>query len=123
MYRDPDLLKLAKGEPCLLQIHDKCLGSEGSTTVAAHSNQGIHGKGKSIKADDCYSVWACHRCHSMLDQGKINAEDAQAAWDLAFERQLEHWQSIADNPCLYPWRVDAARRVLDYLESKHGKSR
>lgn len=119
MYRDPDLLKLAKGEPCLLQIHDKCMGDEGSTTVAAHSNWMEHGKGKSIKAEDCYSVWACHRCHSMLDQGKMNAEDAIAAWRIAFEIQVEHWRSIADNPCLYPWKVDAARRVLKYLESKN----
>lgn len=121
MYRNPDLLKLAKGEPCLLQIHDKCLGSEGSTTVAAHSNRMEHGKGKSIKADDCYSVWACHRCHSLFDQGKMPAEDLDAAWDAAFEKQIEHWQSIADNICLYPWKVDAAKHVLDYLRSRDGK--
>jgi hypothetical protein len=45
------------------------MDDEGSTTVAAHSNWGEHGKGKAIKAEDSYSVWACWRCHQMLDQG------------------------------------------------------
>ncbi|NBS67744.1 hypothetical protein EBT31_02375, partial [bacterium] len=40
---------MAKGMPCLLRVAQKCLGEEGSTTVAAHSNMGIHGKGKSIR--------------------------------------------------------------------------
>ncbi len=57
MYRDPDLLRLAQGEKCLLECHPYCDGDEGSTTVACHSNEIIHNKGKGIKADDCMSVW------------------------------------------------------------------
>ena len=52
MYRDPDLLKLAQGQRCLLNVHPYCDDDEGSTTVACHSNELIHGKGKGIKADD-----------------------------------------------------------------------
>lgn len=35
---------------------------------AAHSNFGIHGKGKGIKADDRYTIPLCVICHQNLDQ-------------------------------------------------------
>ena len=35
---------------------------------AAHSNFGIHGKGKGVKADDRYTLPLCHSCHADLDQ-------------------------------------------------------
>lgn len=120
MYRDPQLLKVAKGEKCLLNISPKCLGDEGSTTVAAHSNFGIHGKGKSLKAEDCYTIWACYKCHTLLDQGKLSAEEQEQVFYRAFERQVEEWRQIADNICVKPWKQDACQRVLDYLRSKHG---
>ena len=69
MYRDSDLLKLAQGQPCLLNVHPYCDGDLGETTVACHSNQLIDGKGKGLKADDCMTVWGCYRCHTWLDQG------------------------------------------------------
>jgi len=75
MYRDPDILKLAQGQPCLINCHPYCLGDEGSTTVSAHSNQLIHGKGRGLKADDCMSVWACHRCHAHLDSGDFLSKE------------------------------------------------
>lgn len=116
MYRDDNLLKLAKGEKCLLQIADDCLGDEGSTTVAAHSNLMAHGKGKGLKAEDCYTVWACHRCHSLFDQGGSFSRKIKE--DLFFEallRQIEEWRKIATNPLLKPWKVEAARNVLEHL--------
>ena len=127
MYRDPNLLKLAKGEKCLLQIADDCLGDEGSTTVAAHSNMGEHGKGMGMKAEDCYSVWACHRCHSLFDQGKgLTRQEKEEIFYPALLRQLEEWRKIAINPALKPWKVEAARNVLEHMiilyreELKHG---
>jgi hypothetical protein len=122
MYRDPDLLNLAKGERCLLETSYKCLGDEGTTTVACHSNMGIHGKGKSLKADDCYSVWGCHICHRWLDAGKATQEEKEAAFLIAYEKQIEQWHLIADNPLLRPWKVEAARRVIKHLESLNGSS-
>lgn len=62
-HRDPKLLRLAKGMPCVM------CGADDGTTVAAHSNLLEHGKGKGIKAHDCMSAWLCHRCHYELDQG------------------------------------------------------
>lgn len=120
MYRDDDLLKLAKGEKCLLQIADDCLGNEGSTTVAAHSNFMMHGKAKGLKAEDCYSVWACYKCHSIFDQGGLFTREEKA--DLFYEallRQIEEWRKIATTPTLKPWKVEAARNALDYLINQY----
>lgn len=62
-YRNRKLLDLARDQPCA-----NC-GAEDGTVVAAHSNCGIHGKGKSLKAHDCFHAHLCHRCHAWLDQG------------------------------------------------------
>ena len=116
MYRDDNLLKLAKGEKCLLQVSDQCLGEEGSTTVAAHSNLMAHGKGKGLKAEDCFTVWACHKCHTIFDQGgSFSREEKNDLFYEALLRQIEEWRKIATNPALRPWKVEAARQVLDHL--------
>jgi hypothetical protein len=120
MYRDPNLLKLAKGEKCLLQISDDCMGDEGSTTVAAHSNFMMHGKAKGLKAEDCYSVWSCYKCHSIFDQGGVFTREEKA--NLFYEallRQIEEWRKIATTPTLKLWKVEAARNALDYLINQY----
>jgi hypothetical protein len=120
MYRDPDLLKLAKGEKCLLQISDDCMGDEGSTTVAAHSNFMMHGKAKGLKAEDCYSVWSCYKCHSIFDQGGLFTRDEKALMFYeALLRQIEEWRKIATTPTLKLWKVEAARNALDYLINQY----
>lgn len=116
MYRDPNLLKLAKGEKCLLQCSDDCMGDEGSTTVAAHSNLMEHGKGKGLKAQDCFTVWSCHNCHSLFDQGGSFArEEKRDIFYAALLRQIEEWRKIGASPTLKPWKVEAARNVLEHL--------
>jgi hypothetical protein len=120
MYRDANLLKLAKGEKCLLQISDYCFGDEGSTTVAAHSNLMHHGKGKGLKAEDCFSVWACYKCHSLFDQGgSFTREEKNDLFYEALLRQIEEWRKIATTPTLKPWKVEAAREALDYLINQY----
>lgn len=115
MYRDPNLLKLAENQPCLLQASPKCLGDDGWTTVAAHSNQLIHSKGKGIKAEDCYSVWACYHCHTWLDQGNADWQAKADAWDVAFEQQIMEWVDMASQITVRPWKREAAIRALEYL--------
>jgi hypothetical protein len=120
MYRDPHLLKLAKGEKCLLQVADDCLADEGSTTVAAHSNLMAHGKGRGLKAEDCYTVWACYKCHSNFDQGGVYSREEKA--DLFYDamlRQVAEWQKIAMNPTGRPWKAEAARNALEYLINQY----
>lgn len=117
-YRDPDLLRLAQGEKCLLECHPYCDGDEGSTTVACHSNELIHGKGKGIKADDCMSVWGCYKCHCWLDQGPLSKREKAKIFDRAWYKQVNEWWLIADNMALKPWKVEAALRVLNHIGAK-----
>ena len=90
-----------------------------STTVAAHANLLETGKGKGLKSEDCYSVWACYHCHAKLDQGNMNYEDAERAFWNAFQRQVDKWYEIAENPCVKPWKQEAAQKVLDYLKEQN----
>lgn len=115
MYRDKDLLKLAQGQECLLMIHRRCLGTEGSTTVAAHDNSLQSGKGMSLKADDSRSVWGCYWCHSLFDQGQMEYEEKQEAFREAYDRQIQEWITIAQSPTMRPWKIEAAKRVLDHI--------
>lgn len=52
--------------------------------MACHSNWAIHGKGKSVKADDNRIAAGCDECHRELDQGNTYTEaEKQRAWWVA----------------------------------------
>jgi len=120
MYRNKDLLKLAEGQECLLIISKRCLTTEGSTTVACHENSLDAGKGMGLKADDSRTVWGCYHCHTMLDQGNMTAEQQKEVFHQAYLRQIDEWIKIAENPCLRPWKVNAAQDVLIHLGETYG---
>jgi hypothetical protein len=50
-----------------------------------------------------------------------SAAQKKKAWDAAYQRQIEEWVKIAENICLKPWRVEAARNVLDHLGVSYAK--
>lgn len=89
--RSPRLLATARDQSCT-----HC-GVRDGTVVAAHSNQLQHGKGKSLKAHDCFTAWLCCRCHDFAD-GRSGVDplglyratraDRQAMWTRAFDRTL-----------------------------------
>lgn len=77
-FRSPELLRLAAGETCTVEL----AGCLGGPCVSAHSNQAKHGKGKSVKADDCFIAHACPFCHYEIDQGKrLTREEKFEAWE------------------------------------------
>lgn len=86
-YRNRALLNAAREFPC--QLCDAR-----GTTVAAHSNQGIHGKGKSTKAHDCFVAYVCFDCHNAIDgQGLIAHHGARRhlLWELAHFKTVQLW--------------------------------
>lgn len=93
--RNPHIMAMAMGKPCLMRVPGVC-NNDPETTVAAHSNSHEHGKAGARKADDCYSVWACYACHAWLDQGQgaQNRNEGDAAWKNAFVRQTKQWTEI-----------------------------
>lgn len=92
--RNPVLLEMARGRECLLCEPGYCQCTLGST-VAAHSNLGIHGKAKARKADDQYSVWAGAQAHEALDQGREPRAVKEAQFMAAHLRQVNEWRRIA----------------------------
>lgn len=88
MFRSKKLLDAARGQQCMIQLPGICRNNP-ETVVAAHSNLYRHGKGRGIKAHDCFVAWACYDCHSELDQGhKFNYEQKQEYWQQGFEKTL-----------------------------------
>lgn len=62
---------------------------EGGRGEPAHSNFSRHGKGKSLKAHDCYFAAACRACHREVDQGmRFSREERIDIWQRAFETTL-----------------------------------
>lgn len=93
--RNRHLLDMARDRGCLLRIPGVCTGWNDST-VAAHSNLLAHGKARGRKADDCYSVWACARCHTWLDSSySAGFQDKVDAFMCGHLRQVEAWRAIA----------------------------
>jgi len=96
-HRNPALLAMARGRPCLLRVAGVCSGRSEST-VACHSNKAAHGKGGARKADDEYSVWGCFSCHGWLDQGKAPGHTKDMVFMRAHADQVLEWRRISQNP-------------------------
>jgi hypothetical protein len=96
-HRSAALLEMARDRPCLLMVPGLC-NHRTDTTVAAHSNLGIHGKAGARKADDQYSAWACACCHMWLDTSKALASQKEAAFMAAHARQVLAWRLVAMDP-------------------------
>lgn len=83
MFRSKKLLVACRELPC-----QHCGRSDG-TVCAAHANWLQYGKGRSIKAHDCYVAALCSTCHAELDQGsKMDRAERLEMWRRAFERTI-----------------------------------
>jgi hypothetical protein len=74
--RSKKVLELVRTLRC-----QNCKVSDG-TIVAAHTNWG-GGKGRSIKADDNLVAALCHKCHTLIDQGKLSKAERMDIWERA----------------------------------------
>ena len=74
MKRNPKRLAEIRKLPCV-----RC-GNPNSQ--AAHSNSAKHGKGRSIKASDEFTVPLCHSCHFQFDTFQLgNRVESEAMFD------------------------------------------
>lgn len=113
-HRNPALLAMARGKPCLLCVPGVCTMNRASV-VACHSNLSIHGKAKSRKADDQYSVWGCGACHEWLDRGPAPRDAKTMAFTLAHLDQVLAWRRIAGDMSYTPKDRAAAHWALCLL--------
>ena len=86
--RDPQRLELIRSLPC-------CECGASLRSEAAHSNFGIHGKGKGIKACDKYTIPLCRSCHANLDQNlSQRTREKQLEW---FNKKLAFINEVLDD--------------------------
>lgn len=88
--RSKKLTDSARGQECTMRIPMVCTGDP-ATTVWAHSNLGIHGKGKGIKATDVMGAYMCFACHAAYD-GRIKTIHIEPA-----DMDLMFYQAMADS--------------------------
>ena len=112
-YRDPVLLEMARGRPCLLLVPGVCNHRQ-DTTVACHQNEG---KGMGIKAPDSSSCWGCLACHTWYDQGPAPRRQKRMVFMGAHSRQVLAWRQVAADPAEPERFRRAARRALEHLNA------
>lgn len=86
--RDNKRLEKIRSLPC-------CQCGASPRSQAAHSNFGIHGKGKGIKADDRYTIPLCRECHANLDQN-LSQQTRQQQLDW-FLKKLKFINGVLDD--------------------------
>ena len=90
MFPKIDYVRSARLMGAYRLIPCQCCGRDDGTVVGAHSNQAIHGKGRSIKASDQYCASLCTRCHAALDQGRdMNRAERNLLWYLAHIKTVQ----------------------------------
>jgi len=59
-----------------------CIRCGNPNSQAAHSNSAKHGKGRSIKSSDQFTVSLCHSCHFKFDTFQLgNRAESEAMFD------------------------------------------
>lgn len=115
-HRNAHLLSMARGRPCLFRIPGVC-NFDPATSVACHSNLGVHGKAGARKADDEYSAWGCCACHTWLDTRQGDPTACELAFMSAHLAQVCEWRAIAGSAAANPKDRAAARWALDHLNA------
>lgn len=91
-FRSKKHLKNVAKLPCQI------CGVEGRTQ-AAHSNQAVHGKGRSIKASDEFTAALCIEHHFEIDQGShLTKQQRVDMWDEAWHKTVAKIQQQGNWP-------------------------
>ena len=93
------MLDMANGMAC-----QHC-GCQDGTTVMAHSNSHLHGKGGARKADDLFVAAMCFGCHSWIDQGRGN--DPTGVWQDTEKDEV--WRRAHDKTLLALFKAGKLR--------------
>lgn len=102
MVRIRALLDLARGKPC-----QNC-GADDGTTVAAHSNDQEHGRGKDLQSHDCFHAWLCVRCHHWYDHCGFGL-DPTKTFEPTREGKRQMFRRAMNRTLLELWRRKLVR--------------
>lgn len=81
-HRSKALTNSARGETCV-----NC-GWSGEGVVWAHSNEGAHGKGLSIKAHDLLGNYLCGPCHAQYDRSGMSWDDKRTMFRECYPKTM-----------------------------------
>jgi hypothetical protein len=112
------LRELAEGEICQVRYRPVCRGPVGDYTVWAHTNTLADEKGGAYKGHDSAGMFACDRCHEVIDRRLLSPPDTEALVIQAQARTRLRLQAIAESQTMRPWRVRAARWAINQLEAR-----
>lgn len=73
-----------------------CVRCGKPNSQAAHSNSAKHGKGRSIKASDQFTIPLCAICHAAFDAFKLGT---RAESEVMFEVWLERVERMLSKDC------------------------
>ena len=77
-YRNKRILAHARGQDCAL-CAPGC-NYDPATTVFAHLNMWVAGKGAGRKADDLFGIFMCSSCHAYYDSGQFAELPESDGW-------------------------------------------
>lgn len=80
-HRSKALMASARDEVCVFCGHQYGV-------VWAHSNEGEHGKGMSIKAHDLLGNYLCGVCHAQYDRSGISREEKRAMFRECYPKTM-----------------------------------
>lgn len=89
MYPKHQYVRSKKLMEAYRKIECQHCGRDDGSVCGAHSNQSVHGKGRSIKASDEFAASLCYVCHSALDQGShLSRMDRETLWSNAHRKTV-----------------------------------
>jgi len=101
MYRNRGLLDLAhKIETCQNCGRERIEGMD-----PAHSNLSEHGKGKGLKAHDCFFAALCDLCHHWLDNQGGLGKDPSGVYDSTPADRAQMFARAMHRTWLALWRL------------------
>ena len=119
----PHLMLMARrpGQICLLRVPDVCLypGMQRDDCCGCHGNSVEYGKGLGRKADDCFVVRGCARCHLFLDSSySATNEQRQGAFRAGLQRQIAEWRHLLTRSDTPAKDREAVALALEHLRVK-----
>jgi hypothetical protein len=86
-YRSKKHLKNVASLPCQICYVE-------GMTQASHSNQAVHGKGKSLKSSDEFTAAICVEHHYEIDQGSnLTKQQRVDMWNEAYQKTVNRLKS------------------------------
>lgn len=108
---------LAMGEDCQVGWRPVCRHSP-EYTVWAHTNTQGDEKGMGYKGHDSEGMFACDRCHEVIDKRLLPPIQLEELVRGAKHRTVIRLRFIANSITERPWRVRTARWALEQLEGR-----